>query len=1092
MRRPSVKDNAMHKHDHSLPQSEGSTAGFRRLIRPKRLAQFLFGLAILIPAAAAFNLPTAPTAHALPPPPLNGAMAACDEFTLSFLGIFDITSFPEPGWVWVNPSEKTKSVSGTVKETFVTHTDFPTVHDTHDQNTHLEADPGYEGLISDVNDPGEIEMEWEIGTFNNETSGDPLERTFPRWAWPSVGDRAWFDGNWIFDCGHPTDVSGTDHYHSEIHPARALASMRDQVRKMPGTGTTPVRVTATDLYIHGRSGFVMDDLTCGQAIIVGAGSCTADPYPHRGTPIDSDYDFDVCLPPKPFASAVLATQTENGPGNNIATDPVLTPQPSTGACAGPAFGPMQVHVHVPLAGTGATPDDTLARQIYAGWIYPPNGLKHITAKLTLGDLHNDTDISPGDCECSFFWVNMDRSSDEWFRLTPFEIPTDDDSGALCLSNTNTLNDWDDDDLCGNGHLNFSGPNFDFYVVDGQDYTVRTVAYDQDCLDDRFGNHEIGATIGGVIVPNLEAVALGSCYLPTPLGFCLVPGFDACGDNDSFDAASATNLAPGSGQRVAAGSNQFELFFDVASAPVTAEDSADLSLIKACKPDLSPALAGQQFTCTVLVNNPGPGLPRNVVVRDSLLTSVDPARYTMDTPTFTFSGGGGSVACDLTTDIPGGKQFSCNAGTVPVGGSAVISYHITSQEGGDFNNFASVTTDSTDPNPNNNSGQSSVHVNSVADLSVKKNVAAGVDPVTAGTGFVYTIEAKNDGPSAATNVVVTDVVPAGMAVVSATVSDGSCAAGVPGSPFQPTRCTLGTMAPAETRIVQISVLVAPDTLGQVNNDAAISSDTLDLDNSDNVATRAITVIASADISTTKSAAPSPTVVAGTALTYTLTVSNAGPSLARNVVLTDTLPAGLSFTTFSGGGSCSILAPVPGGIVCALGNMNPGTSVIVYANTMVLSSTTAPLSNTALATSTTPDPSPLNNTSAPAVSTVLTRADLAVVKTSDKDVYKPSSQVKYTITVTNNGPSDALNVVVTDNLPDTKQAIYNFDTVGCSKAGLVLACNLGTIPSGTSTTFNVYETVRGSKGQVVNKASVASSTTDLVAANNISTRTVLIGK
>lgn len=1054
--------------------------GAIRLPTPKRIAMLAFMLSVLIPGAAVLRAPgrSTPIAHAATN--LNGADAACDTFNLSFLGIFDITQFPEPGWKWANPADKTKSVSGTVKESFVTHTDFPTVHDTHDQNTHLQADPGYEGIISDVNDPGEIEMEWETGTFNNETSGDPPQRTFPQWAWPSAGDRAWFDGNLIFDCGHPTDVGGTNHYKSEIHPARAIASMRDQVRKMPGTGSTPVRVTTTDLYVHGRAGFVMDDLTCGQAIIVGDGTCSPDPYPHRGTPIDSNYDFDVCLGPKPFANAILATQMENGPGNDIATDPVLTTQDATGACGDPKFGPKQLHVHVPLAGTGVTPDNTLARKIYAGWAYPPTGLKHITANLKLGVLHNDMDLDPGDCECSFFWVNMDKSSDAWLRLTPYEIPTDDDSGTLCFSNTNTLNDWDDDGGCGNGHLNFSGPNFDFYVVDGQDYTLRTVAYDQDCLDGQFGNHQIGDTTAGIITPNLNALALGACFLDPFNG----------GDNDSFDAATAVNLPPGSGQRVAAGSNQFELFFDVNSAPVTTEDAADLSLIKACKPDLSPALAGQQFTCTVLVNNPGPGLPRNVVVRDSLLTSVDPAKYVMDTPTFTFSGGGGSVACDPTTDIPGGKQFSCNAGTVPVGGSAVISYHITSQEGGDFNNFASVTTDSTDPNPNNNSSQSSVHVNSVADLGVTKSV---VPTAVAGTQMTYNLSVNNTGPSTATNVRIDDVLPAGVSIVSVSGTGAACTSGVPGNAALPTTCNFGSLANGASKTETITVLIAPDTLGQINNDARVSSDTIDLNNANNVATAATTVSGQADIAVAKGASPAPTVIAGQALTYALTVSNAGPSLARNVVLTDTLPAGLSFTGFSGGGSCSILAPVPGGVVCTLGDMTPGASIAVYVNTIVLSSTTGSLTNAAQVSTTTSDPVAANNTSAPAVTTVLTRADLAIVKTSDKDVYKASSQIKYTITVTNNGSSDAQSVVVTDNLPDTtKQAIYNFDSAGCSKAGTVLTCNLGTIVAGASRTFNVYETVKGSKGQIANNVTVASATTDPVATNNSSTRTVLIGR
>ena len=434
---------------------------------------------------------------------VDGGSSSCDSFTVLLFGFIDVGSFPEPGWVWVDPSQKLKEVSGTVNESFVTHTDFPAVHDSHDQNTHLTVDPGFEDLLSDTNDPGEIEMEWEIGTFPSEASGDPPERTFPRWAWPSDGDRIWLNGNWIFDCGHPTDVGGVNHYNSEIHPPRAVASMRQQLKTLPGTGTTPVPVTATDLYIHGRAGFVGDDLECGQEIIISAGSCTPSAYPHRGTAIDADYDFKVCLPVKPSANAVLATSMEAGPGDTLGIDPIVTPQAAAGPCTGAGFGPVQLDVQVPLAGSGATPDDTLARKIYAGWVYPPTGLKHITAKLTRGVLHNDQEIVGSDCECSFFWLNMDAASDEWFRLTPYEIPTVDDVGFGCPDQTNILDDWDDDDLCGEGKLNFNGPTFDFFVASGQNYTLRTVAYDQDCLDDRFGHFILAS--GGF--PTLDALAL---------------------------------------------------------------------------------------------------------------------------------------------------------------------------------------------------------------------------------------------------------------------------------------------------------------------------------------------------------------------------------------------------------------------------------------------------------------------------------------------------------------------------------------------------------------------------------------------------------
>ena len=101
------------------------------------------------------------------------------------------------------------------------------------------------------------------------------------------------------------------------------------------------------------------------------------------------------------------------------------------------------------------------------------------------------------------------------------------------------------------------------------------------------------------------------------------------------------------------------------------------------------------------------------------------------------------------------------------------------------------------------------------------------------------------------------------------------------------------------------------------------------------------------------------------------------------------------------------------------------------------------------------------------------------------------MSYSVQVTNNGPSDALNVVVVDNLPDVKQAIYVFDTGGCTLAANTLTCNLGTIAAGASKSFNVHETVKGKKGAIDNKATAFTTTFDPNTVNNVSIRTVLIG-
>jgi len=953
-----------------------------RVINPRTV------LSTIVGAALAVLMPSTQLAGQTPTEPVSGAVgtsALCSNFSADIL-IFSLDVGGAPGWVWVNKGNPGKpqfrSVSGLVTLSKVTHSDYPDAHDSHDQNIEIRVDVGQEDVLSDVgNDddedghPETLEVEWETGIPTFEFSGDGSLGFFPKWAWPVEGDRVWVNGDWVFDCGHPKEVNGVNHHRTELHPLRAVASMRQQVRTLPGTGSTPVPVTATDLYIHGRSGVVTDILDCGLEVLLGTGTCTTPFGPHNPVtdhhprPIDEDFQFDICLPPLPFASATLAAFFEDGPGNTV-TDPApaphLDPVPATGACAADPtqYGPMQIHVTIPLAGSGATGDDVYARRIYAGWVFPPEGLRHL--KLTLNRMHlfDDDDTDPGDCECSFFWMNVGQAPNEWIRLADF-------------ANGN-MNDFDDDFGLGSGNMDFTNAVFDFFVANGKPLTVRANGYDggfgdinvvdiltlglvpADCLDDHFGHHDFQSHVDLHLFPPSFPSA---CYLSLPVD-------DTIADNDPY-ASIVQSFGPGENYGVGhqtVDGGRYNLQFTVEDIPLTIEDSADLVLSKLCKPD-DNALAGDEITCTILVENPnGPGLPRNVVVDDTLLTDVAPGNYTVTPPTFTFSGPGSVTSpCDaLVENIPGGKRFRCHIGTVPIGGTAIISLKITSRESGDFNNRASVTTASEDPNLGNNAALDSVHVVPVADLSV--DISDSPDPVDAGTTLTYTLHARNSGPSTAASVLVEDFLPAGVTITSVNgTSPSSCVFGIPGDHSRPTTCAFDSLAPSTTATMTVVVKVnIPGVLKVAHNDARVSSAVLDTNNSNN--------LASAD-------------------------------------------------------------------------------------------------------------------------TLIKVADLQIVKTSDADIYKSSSTIAYTITVVNTGAADATGVVVTDTLPDDKQITYRFDTGGCTLTGVTLTCALGTIPADPdpaqrTRSFNIYVTVKSNKGQVVNTATVASSTFDPNSANNSSTRTVLI--
>jgi uncharacterized repeat protein (TIGR01451 family) len=242
---------------------------------------------------------------------------------------------------------------------------------------------------------------------------------------------------------------------------------------------------------------------------------------------------------------------------------------------------------------------------------------------------------------------------------------------------------------------------------------------------------------------------------------------------------------------------------------------------------------------------------------------------------------------------------------------------------------------------------------------------------------------------------------------------------------------------------------------------------------------------ADLSITKTDSDDP-VLAGNNLTYTVTVSNAGPSDAQNVVVTDTLPAGVTFVSTNG------CAEDPNGVpTCGLGNIAAGGSAQYTITVTVDSSTTGTITNSATVASDTTDLNGGNDT-ATEQTTVNTEADLSIAKMDTDDPVLAGSNLIYTLTVTNNGPSDAQNVVVTDTLPGGTAYVSNTDSCIEGPAG-TLTCTLGVIPDGDCVSFDVTVDVDPSLPDgtmLFNMASVSSDTTDPVPVNNTVTEVTLV--
>jgi uncharacterized repeat protein (TIGR01451 family) len=309
------------------------------------------------------------------------------------------------------------------------------------------------------------------------------------------------------------------------------------------------------------------------------------------------------------------------------------------------------------------------------------------------------------------------------------------------------------------------------------------------------------------------------------------------------------------------------------------------------------------------------------------------------------GGGGAVFTSSVSGVPtisvagGANGFTMDTTATPV------PYGATS---------GALGTSMTTATPTQVTGIQSSAVCSHGDLAITKTHGGG--NLTLGTTATYTLGISNVSPlgTITGTTTVTDTIPTGLTPTAAAGTGWTCT--ISGQLVTCTRS--GNLAPGASYpniTINVSVLqTAPST---VVNTATVSN-AGDLDPLNNTATDTATVVASSDMAIVKTGAPNP-VAQGAALTYTLTVTNNGPSNATNVTVTDTLPSGVTYGSYTTTqGSCTYTSATAT-LTCSLGAMNSGaTATITIATTP---QTPEVVSNTATVTATQPDPNSANNSS-----------------------------------------------------------------------------------------------------------------------------------
>jgi uncharacterized repeat protein (TIGR01451 family) len=474
-------------------------------------------------------------------------------------------------------------------------------------------------------------------------------------------------------------------------------------------------------------------------------------------------------------------------------------------------------------------------------------------------------------------------------------------------------------------------------------------------------------------------------------------------------------------------------------------TGDLSITKSDAPD--PVLVNGDLTYTLTVRNNGPDPVTAVQVSDTL-----PAGVTHVSTTTTRG------TCSGTATV------GCNLGTVPNGATDTITIVVRPTTPGPLSNTATVSSPSADVNLGNNTSTTSTTVNPVADLRMAKSDSP--DPVLAGQELTYTLTVTNDGPNAAVGVQIVDPLPAGVTFVSASAGCTEASGTV--------TCTIGALANGANaeRTIVVRPTVANSTL---SNTATASATTADPNTGNNSVTATTVVNPAADLALTKTDTPDPVLV-GSDLTYTLTVTNNGPSGAAGVSISDPLPAGVTFV--SAGTGCT---EASGTVTCTIGNLANGANEV---RTIVVRPTVAnpALTNTAAASATTVDPVPGNN-SATATTVVNAAADLSLSKTDAPDPVLVGSNLTYMLTVTNDGPSDAAGVSISDPLP--AGVTFVSASTGCSEASGTVTCTIGNLANGANTSRTIVVTPTVANPSLSNTATATATTADPNAGNNSAT-------
>lgn len=506
---------------------------------------------------------------------------------------------------------------------------------------------------------------------------------------------------------------------------------------------------------------------------------------------------------------------------------------------------------------------------------------------------------------------------------------------------------------------------------------------------------------------------------------------------------------------------------LASATATVEVLAPgLSVTKTA--DASPVSAQDDIGFSIEVTNNGQGTSTGVTLNDPL-PGGDGVEWSVD-----YSGPG---SCSVTGSAPL-QTLSCSFGDLASGSS--VGLHLSSQtntfSGGSYPN--TVTVESTN-------GKAPVTASATiivlpVTLAITKTADDAV--VSNGDQIGFSIVVTNVGPGIARSVTLDDPLPGGSGIVWSTTSAG-CS--VSGGPSQVLSCSFGDLAVGESKTAHVTSPTGATSEGEYDNTATTSAT-----NSGDATASATVLVQPAPLAVFKTADDA-SVSTTEDIGFTVTASNAGPGVARDVALNDPLPAGPGLDWFispayAGPGTCSVSgAPGAQTLSCSFGDMAASSLTSVHVSSHTTPDSAGTYTNVAtLSSLNTPLPIAADAT------TIVLAPDLTITKVADAPSVSTTQPIGFTIAVVNDGTGKSFNSTISDPLPGGAGISWSISPAyagpgSCAISGpagsQVLECSLGTLAPGAGTTVHVRSnTTRKSAGTYGNTATAAGSNNSPVTA------------